>query len=94
MEIISEPNLYRAIQDEIRPTVIQGQTCSEFLDYPKLASLPLLQSIYTEVLRLHVQILVTRTSIEPVNIAGYEVPTGSTFQAPTAVPHLDEDLCM
>lgn len=93
MEIIKDPDLYRAVQEEIAQAVITGHTCSQFLDYTKLASLPLMQSIYTEVLRLHVQILVTRTSIEPVKVAGYELPRGSVLQAPTAVPHLDEEIC-
>jgi hypothetical protein len=94
IEIIRDPDLYRAVQEEIIQTIIKGQSCSDFLDYTKLASLPLIQSIYTEVLRLHVQILVTRTSIEPVKVAGYELPKGSVLQAPTAVPHLDEEICM
>jgi hypothetical protein len=93
IEIIKDPDLYRAVQEEISQAVFKGQTCSEFLDYTKLASSPLLQSIYTEVLRLHVQILVTRTSIELVKVAGYELPKGSVLQAPTAVPHLDEEIC-
>ncbi|KAF2829100.1 cytochrome P450 [Ophiobolus disseminans] len=92
IEIIKDPDLHRAVQEEISETIIKGHTCSEYLDYKKLASLPLIQSIYTEVLRLHIQILVTRTSIEPVKVAGYELPTGSVLQAPTAVPHLDEEI--
>jgi hypothetical protein len=94
IEIIRNPDLYRAVQEEISQTVIKGSTCSEYLDYTKLASSPLIQSIYTEVLRLHVQILVTRTSIESVKVAGYELPKGSVLQAPTAVPHLDEEICV
>jgi len=94
IEIIRDPDLFQAVKEEISRAVIEGHTCSEFFDYPRLASLPLIQSIYIEVLRLHVKILVTRTSTEPVKIAGYELPKGSILQAPTAVPHLNEEICM
>ena len=86
MEIIKDPSLFRAIREEISQAAVKGRANSESLNCSILASLSLLQSVYTEVLRLHVGILVTRTSIEPVTIAGYNLPKGSILQAPTGLP--------
>lgn len=94
IEIIKDLDLFRAIKAEISQAMIEGHTCSEVLNYPTLAALPLIQSVYTEVLRLHVGILLTRTSTEYVKVADYDLPKGSILQAPTAVLHLDEEICM
>ncbi|KAI1654489.1 putative cytochrome P450 [Daldinia decipiens] len=90
MELIKDPSLFQAVKREVCEAEITGSLVSEKLDYQKLASLPLLQSVYTEALRLHVDVLITRTSTEPVTIAGYTLPKGSVVQAPTGVAHLDE----
>lgn len=94
MELIKDPRLFQAIKEEVSQAHITDDGNAQHLDYHKLSSLPLLQSVYTETLRLHVGILITRTSTTPVTIAGYDFPTGSIFQAPTAVAHLDETICM
>ncbi|KAI0006822.1 putative cytochrome P450 [Xylariaceae sp. FL0662B] len=88
MELIRDPELFRAVREEVAQA--NEGTNNESLNHEKVASLPLLQSIYTEVLRLHVRVLITRTSHEPVTIAGYNLPKGSIVQAPTEVGHLDE----
>ncbi|KAL2016801.1 hypothetical protein VTK56DRAFT_2970 [Thermocarpiscus australiensis] len=91
MELIKDPDLFRAVKEEIkRAETSQDGSDSRVLDNRKLSSLPLLQSVYTEVLRLHVGLLITRTCTEPVTIGGYTLPKGSIFQAPTEVGHLDE----
>ncbi|KAM0810030.1 putative Cytochrome P450 [Seiridium cardinale] len=90
MEVIKDLDLYRAIKEEISRVKITDGPLAGSLEPHKLASFPLLQSVYTESLRLHVSILVTRTSTQPVTISGYNIPKGSVFQAPTEVGHLDE----
>ncbi|KAK9425270.1 putative Cytochrome P450 [Seiridium unicorne] len=90
MEVIKDPDLYCVIKEEISRAKITDGPLAGSLEPHKLASLPLLQSVYTESLRLHVSILVTRTSTQPVTISGYNIPKGSVFQAPTEVGHLDE----
>ncbi|KAK9778549.1 putative Cytochrome P450 [Seiridium cardinale] len=90
MEVIKDLDLYRAIKEEISRAKITDGPLAGSLEPHKLASLPLLQSVYTESLRLHVSILVTRTSTQPVTISGYNIPKGSVFQAPTEVGYLDE----
>ncbi|KAF2177972.1 cytochrome P450 [Zopfia rhizophila CBS 207.26] len=90
MEIIKDPDLYHQIKDEVSQANITDGALAGNFDFQRLASMPLLQSVYTETLRVHVSILVTRTATEPVVIGGYNIPKGSVFQAPTEVAHLDE----
>ncbi|KAK6197112.1 hypothetical protein LQW54_010907 [Pestalotiopsis sp. IQ-011] len=89
MEIIKDPDLLRDVREEVEQAVVRDST-GDSLSPEKLALLPLLQSLYTEALRIHVSILITRTSVEPVTIDGYDLPAGSIFQAPTHVAHFDE----
>ncbi|KAL7628398.1 hypothetical protein AAE478_002600 [Parahypoxylon ruwenzoriense] len=90
IELIRDPNLFRAVKEEISQVEIVDGAGSESLNHTKVMLLPLLQSVYTEVLRLHVRVLITRTSHEPATIAGYNLPRGSIVQAPTETCHLDE----
>ncbi|KAL2759143.1 hypothetical protein ACRALDRAFT_2086670, partial [Sodiomyces alcalophilus JCM 7366] len=59
-------------------------------DLTKLVSLPLLQAVYTEVLRLHVAIYVTRQALRPTSIAGYDVAAGTLLQTPTSLAGRDD----
>ncbi|RWA11965.1 hypothetical protein EKO27_g3134 [Xylaria grammica] len=90
MEIIRDPNLYREIKEEISQAEVINDSDEVAFNLQELVSKPLLQSVYTEALRVHVSILITRTSTEPVTIGGYQLPAGSVFQAPTHVAHFDE----
>lgn len=93
MELIKDPDLLQAVRREItRSTVLSGAS-TQTLDEQKITSIPLLQPIYAETLRLHVGILITRTSLVPVTVAGYSFPAGTVFHAPTQVAHLDESTC-
>ena len=93
MEIIQDLDLYDKIKEEISQAKIKDGSSAGSFDVQKLASMPLLQSVYTEILRLHISILVTRTATKPVSIGDYDIPKGSVFQAPTEVAHLDDDIC-
>ncbi|KAK7974515.1 hypothetical protein PG989_016363 [Apiospora arundinis] len=92
LEIVKDPALLCTIREEISQAQITGGPQAGAFNYQKLASMPLLQSIYTEVLRVHISILVTRIAIEDVTLGGYTIPRGSTVQAPTEVAHLDEEI--
>ncbi|OTA57645.1 cytochrome P450 [Hypoxylon sp. EC38] len=89
-ELLKDPKLYQAVKEEIAQAQINNQDTSLYLDHQKLTFLPLLQSILTEIMRLHVGVLITRVSTEPVTISGYTLPKGSMVLAPTEVAHLDE----
>lgn len=96
MELIRDPELFHAIKMEVstaaRPTQ-DPRAQEEPFDTQKLLQLPLLQSVFIEAMRLHVSVLITRTCIEDVNLAGYTIPEGSIVQTPTEASHLDEDVC-
>lgn len=96
MELIQDPDLFHAIKTEVSSAARPAQDLAsgqEPLDAQKIMSLPLLQSVYVETLRLHISVLITRTCIEDVNLAGYIIPRGSIVQTPTEASHLDEDVC-
>ncbi|KAK4157553.1 cytochrome P450 [Chaetomidium leptoderma] len=92
MELVKDPDLFRAVKDEVSraESNTRNDSTARTFDHRKLTSLPLLQSVYTEVMRLRVGVLITRTSTEPVTVAEYTLPKGSIFQAPTEAGHLDE----
>jgi cytochrome P450 len=62
------------------------------LDLKKLMGLPLLQSIYIEVLRLHVSINVTREVTQDMVLDGYLLKKGHMIQAPSMIAHFDEKI--
>lgn len=93
MELIQRPSLLQEVKDDITQARVDDSGGVASFDAQKLVSLPLLQSIFTEVMRLHVRVLITRTCVEPVTLGGYDMAAGSTVQAPTEVAHLDESIC-
>ncbi|KAI0103256.1 hypothetical protein GGR51DRAFT_573426 [Nemania sp. FL0031] len=93
MELPQDADLLQAIKLEVSQAVVYSESSSKALDLRKLLSMPLLQSVYAEALRLHVGILITWKSTEPVTIAGCTFPSATVFQAPIQVSHLKEDIC-
>lgn len=93
MEIFKDPLLFQAIKAEVLEARITNGPNTGSLDYEILCSLPLLQSVYVESLRLHVGVLITRKTTDPVTMSGYSFPKGSIFQAPTDAAHLNEAVC-
>ncbi|KAI1169504.1 putative cytochrome P450 [Nemania sp. FL0916] len=91
MEIISDPSLLKAVRAEIEAAKMTNTvTGNAILDSQKLGSLPLLQSIWTETLRLRVNFNVTRDVKEAIVIDGHTIPAGSMIQAPMMVSHYNE----
>ncbi|KAK8066879.1 hypothetical protein PG997_013626 [Apiospora hydei] len=90
MELAKDPILLQEVREEVSRAVITTGPDSGQLNCQQLLALPLLQSVFTECLRLHIRVLITRTSTEPVTVSGYHLPKGSYFQAPTQAAHLDE----
>ncbi|KAF2964595.1 hypothetical protein GQX73_g8975 [Xylaria multiplex] len=89
-ELLKDPKLFKAIKAEIKQAEISKHDSSLYFDHKVLTTLPLLQSVFTEVMRLHVGVLITRKATESVTIAGYTLPKGSIVQAPTEIAHFDE----
>ncbi|KAK5632007.1 hypothetical protein RRF57_007721 [Xylaria bambusicola] len=89
MELVKDKDLLQAVREEI--SLANGNiTNIDCFDNRKVELLPLLKSVYTEVLRIHVGVLITRTATQSVTVGNYSLAKGSTFQAPTSVAHLDE----
>lgn len=85
MEAVRDPDLLQALQKEVSQAFAADHT----LDVPKLLSLPLLQSVYAETLRLHMSFNLPRSTREEAVLDGYHVPRGSLILAPMEAAHLD-----
>jgi hypothetical protein len=91
MEVIQDRALLKEIQAEAGTAfLVDPSTGKRVLDAQKMMGLQLLQSVYTEVLRLHVSVNITREVIGPATVAGYELPKHSLVQAPTRIAHYNE----
>ncbi|KAF7535251.1 hypothetical protein G7054_g5558 [Neopestalotiopsis clavispora] len=89
MEIIKDPTLLEAVREELK-SVVSGDTTTGQLDSQKLVALPLLQSIWTETLRLRINFNIVRDVKEPVTLEGTTIPKDSLLQVPMMVAHHDE----
>ena len=93
IEIMKDPSLLQAVRDEVTTTyVTDPETGRHTLDIQKLVTLPLLQSVFTEVLRLHMNFNIIRHAKEPVTMDGYIVRKGAMLQAPMMAAHYDESV--
>lgn len=91
MEIIRDPSLLQAVRDEVATvTTMHPETGSLGIDSQKLVSLPLLQSIFTETLRLRINFNIMRDVKQPITLDGHTIPQGSLLQAPMQVAHYNE----
>ena len=93
MELAKDPILFKAVREEFK-TVLKVDTITgrRYVDKRALFSLPLLQSVYTEVLRLHVSINVTREVVGPLTMEGLSLEKGSMVQAPSEIAHREEGI--
>lgn len=93
IEIIKDPSLFEAVREEVMTAyVTDPRTGARSIDPQKLVSLPLLQSIYVESLRLHVSMNVTRELMAPFDLGSYKLEKGALIQACTEISHLDEEV--
>lgn len=91
IEVFKDSSLLEAVREEITTTyVTDPETIVRNFDVEKLVKLPLLQSIFTEVLRLHMNFNVIRHVKEPLVMDGFTLGKGSMLQAPMMVAHYDE----
>jgi hypothetical protein len=86
-----DPTLLERVLQELRPAKLDNGT----LDIPTLISLPLLQSIYFEILRLYVDVLVTREVkndlVLPVDDENREVLINKGFLMVPSWPYHHDD---
>ncbi len=78
-------------EEAVRAFELDPATGHRTVKASTLVSLPILQSIHVEVLRLHDSVNITREVIaKTTTVAGYELPKNALVQAPTRIAHLDE----
>ncbi|KAK0650000.1 cytochrome P450 [Cercophora newfieldiana] len=93
METIQRPELLDRIREEVMGTyVTDPKTGERLIDVQKLLALPLLQSVYTESMRLHVSMNVTREVVGPMSLEGHKLEIGALLQAPTEISHREESV--
>lgn len=93
MELVRDPLLFKEVHEEVQQAfTVDASTGKHILDTQKLLSLPLLNSIYTEVLRMRISFSITREVQQDIDIGGYRIAKHSLIQAPTHVAHYDETL--
>ena len=91
IELAKDPALLEAVREEVATTyVTDPETGKRTFDIQKLATLPLLQSVFTETLRLRMNFNIIRQVNEPFAVDGYTLKKGAMLQAPMMVAHYDE----
>ncbi|KAI1407900.1 putative cytochrome P450 [Hypoxylon sp. FL1857] len=91
LEIVKDPGLLQLVREEVATTyVTDPETKSRTIDVDKLVKLPLLQSIFTEVLRLHMNFNLLRHVNEPVTMDGCKMNKGDLVSAPMVLAHYNE----
>ncbi|KAK1655081.1 cytochrome P450 [Colletotrichum phormii] len=93
IELLRDRELLQAVRSEALQTLnVDPVTGKRSFDVSKLVSMPLMQSVYTECMRLHVSIALSREVIETTTLHGFRLKKGSMIQAPTHLVHLDENI--
>lgn len=92
-EMVQDSSLWKAVRDEAEPVFETNENGERVLNIQKLLSLPLLQSVYAETLRMHIASNITREVIsETATVAGYRLPKNALVQAPTSIAHMNEQV--
>lgn len=91
LEIAKDPSLLAAVREEVATAyMIDSETGSRRVEAEKLMTLPLLQSILTEAVRLHMNFKLMLNVNEQITMDGFTLRKGSMLQAPMLVAHHDE----
>lgn len=93
IELISRPTLLKLVCQELQ-SIADPSTVTDrvSLDISKLGTLPLLNSIYLETLRLRSSITVTRKLVADMELDGYILKRGNYVMTPTWLPHTSDSL--
>jgi cytochrome P450 len=91
MELNKDPQLLSAVRAEVADAFVTDPlTGARTLDTQKVAALPLLQSLFTEILRLRVSMVIMRVADRPMTINGVDVPRGALVHAYSRIAQTDE----
>jgi cytochrome P450 len=92
MELNKDPALLKAVREEVASAfVTDSATGTRTLDIQNVLSLPLLQSLFTEILRLRVSMVIMRVVEQPMTIGDVKIAKGSLIHAYSRVAHTNED---
>ncbi|KUJ07820.1 cytochrome P450 [Mollisia scopiformis] len=92
MELNKDPALLKAVREEVAGAFVTDSSTGErTLDVQKATSLPLLQSLWTEILRFRVSMVIMRTVEEPISIGGVNIAKGSLIHAYSRISQTDEE---
>lgn len=94
LELLRDPTLMARVQREFLPA-IQPPTspCTvPTFDIDRLCTGPLCQSIYAEVLRLRVGVLISRKAKEDLNFDGWEIRKGERVCVTSTTEAMDESI--
>ena len=91
IELNQDSSLLEALREEVATAVVTDPvTGANKLDSQKLVALPLLQSLFAEVLRLRVSMVVMRVVETPFVIGETTIPTGSFLHAYSQIPQSND----
>ncbi|KAK0702256.1 cytochrome P450 [Lasiosphaeris hirsuta] len=91
-EPVKDPEIFKDVRAEVLQAYeFDPLTRKATIDAQKLISLPLIQSVFAETLRLHLSINLTREVNNPIVIEGYRIGKGAMLQALTQIAHYDEE---
>lgn len=93
IELIKDPSLYQAVRNEVLKTcVTDPDTMGVHINARDLINMPLIQSLYVEIMRIHVSFNVTREAKVPIEVDGYELEKGSLIQTCSQISHFEEEV--
>ena len=89
--VLRDPNLLSSFLEDIEPAMEAASNESKLISYDtqKLISTPLVQSLYTETLRLHVAVMVLRGVVNNVHLGKFTIPPGETLSIMSYPLHRD-----
>lgn len=91
IELVKDRTLLDRVRRECASAVnLDEKTGKRRFDAQKLINLPLMQSIYIEIMRIHVSFNPTREVLQPLSIDGYVIPKGSLLQASSQLAHFED----
>ncbi len=87
LEVFQRPGLLERLRAEIATAATITEDKKIHLDIQRLLSLPLLTSIYLEVLRLRSSMAIHREMLEDLELDGYTLKKGNIIMSGTWITH-------
>lgn len=91
IELIKDPSLLAAVREEsMSVMLINEETGIRHIDAQRLTNLPLMQSLYIEIMRLHVSFNPMRQAVRDLDIDDYTIEKGALVQTCSQIAHQEE----